>query len=64
MRGEGQIPQPYFTLKEERVIFLHRGNNIQGDIRATLKSIEVEVMLNGVRFQLRAVGLRNSLHRC
>ena len=43
--GETQNPQPYFTLKEEKVILKHGDNNIQGDVRGTLKEIERKAML-------------------
>ena len=35
----------YFTLEEEQIIYQLNGNNIQGDIRQVLKSIEKEKML-------------------
>ena len=38
-------PLPYFTLAEERIVFQQRGNNIQGDIREILKSIEKEKLM-------------------
>ena len=46
-RREGELkdPHPYFTLAEERIVYQLHGNNIQGDIRQVLKSIEKERML-------------------
>ena len=38
-------PRPYFTLTEERLIYQVHGNNIQGDVREVLKTIEKEKMV-------------------
>ena len=44
-RQKSGYPLPYFTLAEERIVFQQRGNNIQGDIREVLKSIEKEKLM-------------------
>ena len=43
--GEVADPEPYFTLAEEHIIFQHHGNNMQGDVRVMLKTIEKQRML-------------------
>src|ERR1700744_4344802 len=44
-KGEHSDSYPYFTIAEERIIFKHNENNIQGDIREVLKSFEKEKLM-------------------